>query len=450
MIAQRLDDVPAGFSAAGRTKPWGTGQAVLTVRDVVRTPFAVMNADDFYGAEAYRLGAAAADLAARRGAASVIAMRLDRTLSPYGPVKRGWCQARDGRVTRLEEVMGIARSGDDGLVASGRHASTRFDGSELVSMNFWVFPPSLFVAVGSQVPDVSPRERRVGSDAEFLLPEVINELIAEGKLDVRAQEAPGPWFGLTYQEDKAEVMSGLVDLTARGVYPRSLAGGDDLDRRPDSAARACWSRRSASARGRSAVSGGAVDDEESMRALHAAIDAGVNFIDTADVYGDGRSERLVARLRRERPRDTIHVATKAGRKLPVQTADGYIARESERWIDASLQNLRTDAIDLLQLHCPHPDVYDRPEVFGVLDDLVAAGKLRHYGVSVETVDEARRAMRYPNVQSIQIIFNMFRIKPAEDAFCRRRRRRRRDHRACAARQRAPDGASPAIVVVRRR
>jgi aryl-alcohol dehydrogenase-like predicted oxidoreductase len=161
---------------------------------------------------------------------------------------------------------------------------------------------------------------------------------------------------------------------------------------------------------------GTVDDEESMRALHAAIDAGVNFIDTADVYGDGRSERLVGRLRRERPRDTIHVATKAGRKLPVQTPDGYSRANLTAWIDASLANLGADAIDLLQLHCPHPDVYDRPEVFGVLDDLVARGKIRYYGVSVETVEEARRALRYPNVQSVQIIFNLFRVKPAQAFF----------------------------------
>jgi NDP-sugar pyrophosphorylase family protein len=219
-ISQSLDDLPAGFSAGGRAKPWGTGHAVLTVRDVVRTPFAVMNADDFYGAEAYRLGAEAADLAGTRGVASVIAMRLDRTLSPYGPVKRGWCQARDGRVTRLEEVMGIARR-DNRLVASGRHASTTFDGSELVSMNFWVFPQSLFSLLGAKF-EAFLRDRAADADAEFLLPEAINELIADGKLEVRAQEAPGPWFGLTYQEDKAEVMAGLVELTARGVYPRSL------------------------------------------------------------------------------------------------------------------------------------------------------------------------------------------------------------------------------------
>ena len=161
---------------------------------------------------------------------------------------------------------------------------------------------------------------------------------------------------------------------------------------------------------------GPVDDERSMSALHAAIDAGVNFIDTADVYGDGRSERLVARLRRERPGERIHVATKAGRRLPVQTAEGYTRSNLTAWVERSLQNLGTDRVDLLQLHCPDPRVYDQPEVFGVLDDLVAAGKLRYYGISVETIDEALRGIRHPGVQSVQIIFNMFRLRPAQDFF----------------------------------
>ncbi|HUL78298.1 MAG TPA: aldo/keto reductase, partial [Vicinamibacteria bacterium] len=157
-------------------------------------------------------------------------------------------------------------------------------------------------------------------------------------------------------------------------------------------------------------------DEESMRALHAAVDAGTNFVDTADVYGDGRSERLVARLRRERKGETILVATKAGRRLPEQTPEGYSRENLGAWVERSLRNLEMEAVDLLQLHCPHPRVYDRPEVFGILDDLVAAGKVRHYGVSVETVDEAHRAMRHPQVRTIQIIFNMFRLKPAEELF----------------------------------
>jgi len=159
---------------------------------------------------------------------------------------------------------------------------------------------------------------------------------------------------------------------------------------------------------------GPVDDEASMVALHAAVDSGVDFIDTADVYGDGRSERLVARLRRERAGERIVVATKAGRRLPVQTPEGYSRENLVSWIDRSLENLGTDTLDLLQLHCPHPEVYNRPEVFGILDDLVAAGKLRAYGVSVETVDEAMRAIRHAHVQSVQIIFNLFRLKPADE------------------------------------
>lgn len=161
---------------------------------------------------------------------------------------------------------------------------------------------------------------------------------------------------------------------------------------------------------------GAVDDEESMRTLHAAIDSGVNFIDTADVYGDGRSERLVARLRRERPGETILVATKAGRRLPVQTPEGYSRGHLVEWVDRSLSNLQTDRIDLLQLHCPPSAVFNDAGVYGILDDLVAAGKIRHYGVSVERVDEALDAIRHPGVKSVQIIFNMFRLKPAEQFF----------------------------------
>ncbi len=161
---------------------------------------------------------------------------------------------------------------------------------------------------------------------------------------------------------------------------------------------------------------GTVDDEQSMKALHAAVDAGVNFVDTADVYGDGRSERLVARLVRERKGERIFVATKAGRRLPVQTLEGYSRENLESWVGRSLRTLATDTIDLLQLHCPHPEVYDTPEVFGILDDLVDAGKIRYYGISVETVGEALRGIRQTNVQTVQIIFNMLRLKPAEQFF----------------------------------
>ena len=157
---------------------------------------------------------------------------------------------------------------------------------------------------------------------------------------------------------------------------------------------------------------GSVDDKDSLAALHRSIDLGVNFIDTADVYGDGRSERLVAQLRRERS-ETIYVATKAGRRLDPHVAGGYNRANLTSFVERSLKNLDTDALDLVQLHCPPTDVYYRSEVFGVLDDLKAQGKIQHYGVSVERVEEALKAIEYPGVESVQIIFNIFRQRPSE-------------------------------------
>ena len=167
---------------------------------------------------------------------------------------------------------------------------------------------------------------------------------------------------------------------------------------------------------------GSVDDRESLAALHRAIDLGVNFIDTADVYGDGHSEQLIARVRKERPEELI-VATKAGRRLSPHVADGYNAENLTRFVERSLRNLETDCLDLVQLHCPPSEVYYRPEVFGALDDLVQAGKIRYYGVSVEKIEEALKAIEYPNVQTVQIIFNMFRHRPTEVFFPEAKRRK---------------------------
>ena len=166
---------------------------------------------------------------------------------------------------------------------------------------------------------------------------------------------------------------------------------------------------------------GNVNDQESLAALHAALDGGVNFFDTADVYGDGRSERLMAKLRKER-KEKFYVATKTGRRLNPHTADGYNRQNLTAFIERSLKNLDTYAIDLLQLHCPPTEVYYRPEVFGVLDDLVKAGKLRHYGMSVEKVEEALKAIEFPGVQTVQLIFNIFRQRPAELFFGEAQRR----------------------------
>jgi aryl-alcohol dehydrogenase-like predicted oxidoreductase len=160
---------------------------------------------------------------------------------------------------------------------------------------------------------------------------------------------------------------------------------------------------------------GSVDDSESLAALNRAIELGVNFFDTADVYGGGRSERLLAKLRQQH-HEKIFIATKAGRGLDPHVAEGYNRANLTAFVERSLKNLSTEAIDLLQLHCPPTQVFYMPEVFGVLDDLVKGGKIRFYGVSVEEVDEALKAIDYPNVQSVQIIFNMFRQRPAEIFF----------------------------------
>ncbi len=167
---------------------------------------------------------------------------------------------------------------------------------------------------------------------------------------------------------------------------------------------------------------GATDDSVSLAALNRAIDLGVNFIDTADVYGDGHSEQLIAQVRKVRSEQLI-IATKAGRRLNPHVASGYNRENLTSFVERSLRNLEVEAIDLLQLHSPPSEIYDMPEVFGILDDLVVQGKLRFYGVSVERVDEAMKAISYPNVQSVQIIFNMFRFKPSEQFFAAARERR---------------------------
>ena len=167
---------------------------------------------------------------------------------------------------------------------------------------------------------------------------------------------------------------------------------------------------------------GKADDAQSTALIHHALDAGVNFFDTADVYGDGRSERLLGRLRGDR-KEPFVVATKVGRRQAKHLADGYTRENLGAWVESSLKNLGCETLDLLQLHCPPTDVYYRPEVFGYLDDLVKAGKLRFYGVSVERVEEALKAIEYPNVQSVQIVFNVFRQRPAELFFEQALRRR---------------------------
>ena len=166
---------------------------------------------------------------------------------------------------------------------------------------------------------------------------------------------------------------------------------------------------------------GTVKDQDSIAALHKAIDMGVNFIDTADVYGDGRSEKLIEQVRKERSEEII-VATKAGRRLDPHTSEGYNYENLSQFVDRSRKNLDVDTLDLVQLHCPPTEVFYRPDVFQIMDDLQKQGKIQHYGASVEKVEEALKAIDFPNVKTVQIIFNMFRHRPADLFFDQARKR----------------------------
>jgi len=160
---------------------------------------------------------------------------------------------------------------------------------------------------------------------------------------------------------------------------------------------------------------GDVSVEDAKEALYTSIDNGINFFDTADVYGDGRSEKIISEVLKN-SNEQIYVATKAGRRLNPHNADGYNLKNIESFIDRSLSNLGVDIIDLVQLHCPPSEICGKPETYEMMDEIVKKGKIKYYGVSVEKVSEALDAIKHPNVKSIQIIFNIFRQKPNEIFF----------------------------------
>ena len=167
---------------------------------------------------------------------------------------------------------------------------------------------------------------------------------------------------------------------------------------------------------------GDVSEADAQAALNAALDAGTTFIDTADVYGDGRSEKIIADVLKARGGERPFVATKAGRRLSPHVSEGYNKDNLTMFVERSLKNLATDCLDLVQLHCPPTEVYYRPEVFEAMEALIEAGKIRNYGVSVEKVEEGLKAIEYPGVASVQIIYNIFRQRPA-DLFFREAKRK---------------------------
>jgi hypothetical protein len=221
-VHQNPDALPAGFQATHRTKPWGTVHAVLAARGIVDTPFACVNADDFYGADSYRIAVDACHIAGRENAATNVGLPLHRTLSEHGPVVRAVCDVADGWLTRIEELRSVARSGD-GVVATGADGVRRLTGQEIASMNFWIFPLSVFDGLSREFETFL---RRSGTDpvAELPLPDAVNALVSDGRLRVRVEESPGPWFGLTHRADRAPVSAGLRALTEQTRYPNPLWG----------------------------------------------------------------------------------------------------------------------------------------------------------------------------------------------------------------------------------
>ena len=233
-VFQKADRLPPWFVAPARRKPWGTVHAVLSARDAISAPFAAVNADDFYGAAAYRLAMPACEDAACDGTSAVIGLPLASTLSEHGPVVRGICQTAGGWLTGLDEVYGIERAADGarGMLAVRTFTAATSDaitprhersltGHELASMNFWVFAPAIFGLLEDRF-DRFLRQRGDDPSAELPLPEAANELIQTRRLRVRAIEAPGPWFGLTHVDDRPKVVAGLRELHARGEYPDPL------------------------------------------------------------------------------------------------------------------------------------------------------------------------------------------------------------------------------------
>ncbi len=229
-VHQDADVLPPGFSAAHRAKPWGTVHAVLAARDVIDEPFVCVNADDFYGAEAYRSGLDACEIARREDVSTVIGLPLHRTLSEHGPVVRAVCGVAEGWLTKIEELRGVSRAAGE-VVAAAPTGVRHLSGAEIASMNFWIFPPSIFDGLAAEFHAFLARHA-TDPVTELPLPDAVNKLVGRGAR-VRVVETPGPWFGLTHREDRPAVSAGLRALAAAGEYPVPLWGEGKITRHTD-------------------------------------------------------------------------------------------------------------------------------------------------------------------------------------------------------------------------
>lgn len=220
-VFQTLEKIPAEFSIPeGRTKPWGTGQAVLMAREAVNEPFAVINADDFYGRETFEvIGKQLADTEVDSADFSMVGFYIKNTLSDNGSVARGYCDVRDGKLVTVEEYFEIERK-EDGII---RHTGGEMNDDDMVSMNTWGFTPKLFDFLERGF--VTFLEREGGElKSEYLLPELVDRLIQSGEANVTVLPSNEKWMGVTYTADKPDVMAGIRALVDDGVYPESLWG----------------------------------------------------------------------------------------------------------------------------------------------------------------------------------------------------------------------------------
>jgi dTDP-glucose pyrophosphorylase len=219
-VFQELDSLPPGAAASPqRKKPWGTGHAILTAADVIREPFGVINADDFYGAESFRL--LSAHLESGNSDDALVGFVLRNTLSEFGAVSRGVCRLNGGYLENIREIAGIEKSGAAARYKDSAGEFQSLTGDEMVSMNMWGFHPSIFNFLREQFSEFL-NTRGADEKAEFYIPDAVNQLIRSGKNRVKALRTPSRWFGVTYREDRASVIEGIRSLIGSGEYPERL------------------------------------------------------------------------------------------------------------------------------------------------------------------------------------------------------------------------------------
>jgi dTDP-glucose pyrophosphorylase len=220
-VFQELDHLPAGFSVpAGRTKPWGTTHAILMAADAIHEPFAAINADDFYGPQAYRL--LAQHLQSDSAASAMVGFTLRNTLSDFGSVARGVCRTDEREHLKgVRELTKIERDGAGAKNTAATGPGIRLTGDEVVSMNFWGFTPDVFGRLRDQFTEFL-KLNGCHLTAECYIPSTVNELIVAGQMEVKVLRTGDSWFGVTYREDRPRVVESIQQLIARGAYPQKL------------------------------------------------------------------------------------------------------------------------------------------------------------------------------------------------------------------------------------